>query len=360
MHIKKLFVLSALTLFTAQAGAQTPAEEGACEFVPHWYLQLQAGANETLGEAKFFDLVSPSVQAAIGYQFNPYIGVRVKANGWQAKGGWVNPEQTYKFNQVGLQADVRLDLTNLIGGYKPCRKVSVGIFAGGGGNMAWGNDEAQALSTHNYNLPYLWDGTKIRAVGNAGLDVNVNVSKRVSLGLEANAHILNDHFNSKKAGNADWMFNALLGVKVALGKTCKRKAVPVIPVVEARPVAPARPEVVEEKKPEVVEVKDLKVDIFFDIRSSQVKESEMGKMEELIAYMKTYTDKKVNIKGYADKGTGNAKINMTYSEQRIACIKALLVNAGIDESRISTEALGDTEQPYADNDRNRVCICISK
>ena len=107
-------------------------------------------------------------------------------------------------------------------------------------------------------------------------------------------------------------------------------------------------------------MKDLKVDIFFDIRSSQVKESEMGKMEELIAYMKTYTDKKVNIKGYADKGTGNAKINMTYSEQRIACIKALLVNAGIDESRISTEALGDTEQPFTDNDRNRVCICISK
>ena len=76
--------------------------------------------------------------------------------------------------------------------------------------------------------------------------------------------------------------------------------------------------------------------------------------------MKTYTDKKVDIKGYADKGTGHAKINMKYSEQRIACIKALLINAGIDESRISTEALGDTEQPFADNDRNRVCICISE
>ena len=117
--------------FTHAVAQDQKNDESTWKFIPHWYIQLQAGANETLGEAKFFDLLSPSAQVAVGYQFNSYLSARVKANGWQAKGGWVNPEQDYKFNQVGLQADVRLDLTNLFGGYNPERKVSVGIFASG-------------------------------------------------------------------------------------------------------------------------------------------------------------------------------------------------------------------------------------
>ena len=168
MNIKKVLVLTAFAALTAtQAKAQENQSESTWQFIPHWYLQLQAGASHTLGEAKFFDLVTPSVQLGAGYQFNPYLGVRAKVNGWQAKGGWVNPEQTYKFNQMGLEADLRLDLTNLIGGYNHVRPVSVGIFAGVGANMAWGNDEAQQLNTNGYKLPYLWDGTKVRPVGNA-------------------------------------------------------------------------------------------------------------------------------------------------------------------------------------------------
>lgn len=360
MNIKKILMLSAFaSMAVAQVGAQNQQPESAWKFIPHWYIQLQGGASETLGEADFSDLISPAVQAAVGYQFNPYLGVRVKANGWQAKGGWVSPAQTYKFNQVGMQADVRLDLTNLIGGYNPKRLVSVGVFAGGGANMSWSNDEAQQLDTRGYNLPYLWDGTKVRPVGNAGMDVNFRVSDRVALGLEANAHIINDHFNSKKAGNADWMFNALLGVKVALGKTCERKEAPVAPaVVEEKPVQAQ----VVEKKPEVKkpEVKDINVNVFFKIRATQVSDSEMAKVNELIAFLKANPSKKVSVKGYADKGTGNANINKRYSEQRVKTVKDLLVKAGISESRITAEAFGDTAQPFSDNDSNRVCICVSE
>ena len=365
MNIKKILVLSALAMasFTHAVAQDQKNDESTWKFIPHWYIQLQAGANETLGEAKFFDLLSPSAQVAVGYQFNPYLSARVKANGWQAKGGWVNPEQDYKFNQVGLQADVRLDLTNLLGGYNPERKVSVGIFAGGGANMAWKNDEAQTLSTHNYDLPYLWDGTKVRPVGNAGLDVNFRISERVSLGLEANAHILSDKFNSKKAGNADWMFNALLGAKIALGKTCERKEAPVpvqtvAPETETKPVVEAKP--VEKKVETVAEVKDITVNLFFDIRSTQIKDSEAAKLNQLIAFLKDNPSKSVTITGYADRGTGNANVNKRYSEQRAKTVKDALINAGIAASRIKSEALGDASQPFSDNDSNRVCICISE
>ena len=59
------------------------------------------------------------------------------------------------------------------------------------------------------------DGTKTRLTGRFGFDVNFNVTDRLQLGLEANANFLNDNYNSKKAGNADWYFNTLVGVKYA-------------------------------------------------------------------------------------------------------------------------------------------------
>jgi outer membrane protein OmpA-like peptidoglycan-associated protein len=68
----------------------------------------------------------------------------------------------------------------------------------------------------------------------------------------------------------------------------------------------------------------------------------------------------VKISGYADAQTGNQKINQALSEKRTAAIASKLTDAGIDASRISTDALGDTTQPFSDNDSNRVCICVAE
>ena len=362
MNIKKVLVLTAFAALTAtQAKAQENQSESTWQFIPHWYLQLQAGASHTLGEAKFFDLVTPSVQLGAGYQFNPYLGVRAKVNGWQAKGGWVNPEQTYKFNQMGLEADLRLDLTNLIGGYNPVRPVSVGIFAGVGANMAWGNDEAQQLNTNGYKLPYLWDGTKVRPVGNAGLDINFRVSNSVSIGLEANAHMLSDKFNSKKAGNADWYFNALAGVRINLGKTyVKNEPVKEEPVaVEPAPVAPAvKPAPVVE---EVKKVEPLRREIFFKINTSKIAESETVKVRDIVAYLNANPNAKITITGYADAGTGNNKINDRLAKERAEAVANTLISQyAIDANRITSESKGSREQPFAENDKNRVSICIAE
>ena len=362
MNIKKVLVLTAFAALTAtQAKAQENQSESTWQFIPHWYLQLQAGASHTLGEAKFFDLVTPSVQLGAGYQFNPYLGVRAKVNGWQAKGGWVNPEQTYKFNQMGLEADLRLDLTNLIGGYNPVRPVSVGIFAGVGANMAWGNDEAQQLNTNGYKLPYLWDGTKVRPVGNAGLDINFRVSNSVSIGLEANAHMLSDKFNSKKAGNADWYFNALAGVRINLGKTyVKNEPVKEEPVaVEPAPVAPAvKPAPVVE---EVKKVEPLRREIFFKINTSKIAESETVKIRDIVAYLNANPNAKITITGFADAGTGNTKINDRLAKERAEAVANTLISQyAIDANRITSESKGSREQPFAENDKNRVSICIAE
>ena len=77
--------------------------------------------------------------------------------------------------------------------------------------------------------------------------------------------------------------------------------------------------------------------------------------------MKANPNSKVVVTGYADKGTGNARINRDLSEHRAKVVAGMLVkDYNISASRIDIDFKGDTEQPYAENDLNRVTICIAQ
>ena len=86
---------------------------------------------------------------------------------------------------------------------------------------------------------------------------------------------LSDKFNSKKAGNADWQFNALLGLNIKFGKGYKETP----PVYyEAEPVVVEQPKpapVVEQPQPkkEVVVVQPMKQDIFFALNSAKIQKT---------------------------------------------------------------------------------------
>ncbi|MQN79540.1 OmpA family protein, partial [Prevotella copri] len=244
--MKSLFAASLLALGTTSAMAQaTYTDQNGDEYTfnKHFFLDLQGGAQYTLGEAKFGDLLSPNVQLGLGYQFSPVFGMRLQANGWQSKGGWAgfraqkgetpyNAQYKYKYVAPGL--DFMFNLSNLFCGWNPNRVLNVTAFAGAGANIAWGNDEVNELAAtmknmNAYNLEYLWDGTKVRPYGRAGLELAFKVSKSVSLMLEGNANITSDKYNSKKAGNPDWYFNALAGLRINLGKSATKKEKPVEP-----------------------------------------------------------------------------------------------------------------------------------
>jgi outer membrane protein OmpA-like peptidoglycan-associated protein len=68
----------------------------------------------------------------------------------------------------------------------------------------------------------------------------------------------------------------------------------------------------------------------------------------------TYT-----ITGYADKDTGSAKGNMDLSKKRAEVVRKALVKGGIAESRLKTDARGDTVQPLGSGSINR-CVIIKK
>lgn len=76
--------------------------------------------------------------------------------------------------------------------------------------------------------------------------------------------------------------------------------------------------------------------------------------------MKKHLAVKVNVTGYADVNTGNAKINSKLSEKRANNVAEALKAKGIAANRITIDYKGDTVQPYNTPEENRVSICIAE
>jgi outer membrane protein OmpA-like peptidoglycan-associated protein len=379
MKVKSLIAAVLLT-FSASAMAQatyTGADGTKYEFQKHLFLNLEGGAQYTLGEAKFKDLLSPNVQLGLGYQFSPVFAARLQANGWQSKGGWsayrakkgdTPYTNDYKYKYVAPGIDLMFNLTNLIGGYNPFRTVNLTAFLGGGANIAWDNGEVNDIAKtlnnlDGYLLDYVWDGTKIRPYGRAGLELGFRLSDAVSFVIEGNANILSDKYNSKKAERklkSDWYFNALAGFRINLGKTYN-KIVPPAPVPEPEPVVEPEPAPAPAPAPVVEKIEPIRRDVFFLINKFDIRDSEAQKVKDIADYMNKYPKSKVVVTGYADAGTGNDKINDRLAAQRAdAVVKALKEQYGIAEDRITYDSKGARVQPFAENDMNRVSICIAE
>ena len=383
MNIKKVLFTAALALGIMSASAQ---EQQTIEvFKPHWYFQLQGGAQYTLGERDFSDLISPNAQVTVGYNFNPIVGARLSVNAWQSKAGstiGIAParnEYAWKWKYVAPSLDVTFNLSNAICGYKANRFFNLGVFAGIGANIAFDNDEAAEVNntlTALYPGPtafrpnadqwlrYLWDGTKVRLNGRAGITADFRVSDRVAVGLELQANMLSDRYNSKKAPNPDFYFNALAGVKVALGATHTSKVVePCNRVVEVEKIVEVPKEVikyveVEKKTDRQAEVEPLKETFFYAIRLSDPTAN--STIDKIVAWCNKYPTKGISISGYADKGTGNPKINQGYAKQRAEKVAKILQEKGVAASRMTVESFGDTVQPFPENDKNRCVIVVGE
>lgn len=336
------------------------------EFNPHWFLQLQAGGGYTVGEADFNKLLSPAAAINVGYRFSPSFGLRIGGSGWQAKGALVNPHKRYKYNYLQGNIDAMLSLSNLFCGYNPDRTLDFYGFLGLGGTLGYHNRQANELSAAGYHLEKLWSGKKLFFDVRGGLGVNINLSRVVALNLEANANMLPDGFNSKKGSNRDWQLNGLVGVTISFGRT-KTRTVEVIetaevvqPAPEPQP-QPAPAPVVEQPKPvEAKQPASMEQDIFFKINSSKISTAETEKIDRMISFLKENPEAKVIVTGYADKGTGTAAYNLKISRFRAQSVADALRNGGIDASRITVNALGDTEQPFTENNKNRVAIAVAE
>ena len=385
MKIKNILLSGVVAMGCISASAQE-ADKTVNVFNPHWYVQAQIGGQYTLGEVGFGKLLSPNAQLGVGYNFNKVVGARFSLNAWQSKAGQkvisdgATTTYKWKWNYIAPMVDATFNLTNLFCEYNPNRLVEVGVFGGIGANIAWGNDEAAdaqaailatpgSKNLEGYDktampLENLWDGTKARFVARVGANVDFRVSDRVKLGVELSANTLSDKYNSKKAGNPDWYFNALVGVKVALGETHSTKVIPAPKPVEKiieriiEKPAPA-PAPKTETKQEAVD-ENFRRDIFFPIGNSNIAKSQTTKIAEIVTFMKENPDAKITLTGYADKGTGSAAFNDKIAARRAQTVYNTLAAKGVAKNRMIKKSMGSRVQPFEENDMNRVTICIAK
>ena len=326
----KKAILSCLMLV---AGLSVSAQEqkGTTEYIfePHFYIQLQGGARYTTGETDFGKLISPTIQGAVGYNFNKALGARLSVNAWQSKGGYdiseLNYKKDYKFTSIAPALDLTLNLSNLIFGVGPKNHWDFGAFIGVGLNIrSEASNDVKAISNEvnglaHYDL-YNWapmpdgkNGTEdylksgVFVTGRAGVFVDYKITDALAIGLEVNGNMLSDKFNYKKAGNPDSYFNALLGLKYNFGPTYTTKFIP-DPEPQIEYVEKIVEKIVEVPAPAPV-IEPIRRDVFFLINKYNIRESEEQKVKDIVDYMRQNQTAKVVVTGYADAGTGNDRIN---------------------------------------------------
>ena len=398
MNFKKLLlVVSVVLALVGTAEAQQSKSDLSVEFRPNWTIQLQGGAAYTLGEAKVGKLISPAANLSASYKFHSMLGVRVGVGGWQAKGAAAQVGELYKFNLVQGNADLMLDLSTMIGGFNHRRVANVYMFAGFGAIGAFNNDQAVALA-ETYTFDYLWTGSKFFAAGRFGAGVDFRCSDHFSVGIEGNANLMSDKFNSKKASNVDWQLNLLAGVTYRFGKNyrpskvyaeakAKEEAARIAAEKAAAEKAAAEKAAAEkaaaekaaaekaaaekaaaekaaaekaaaEKAAHDALAKEHSIESSFLIGSYKIRSTEGKKIDALAQWLNENKDFSVLVVGYADKQTGTSAYNMELSKKRANAVQKRLVSNGVEAERITVSAKGDTEQVSSTPEKNRVVLCI--
>ncbi|MBR1643944.1 MAG: OmpA family protein [Bacteroidales bacterium] len=386
IKFKTMLAALALTLGVVQTATAQDSQKEETRKYPYAFVGVQGGAQFIANGYKVTDVLTPVAALNGGVWVSPALGVRAHVNAWEGKEGVWNSTTdfgNYKFNYVAGSIDLMVNLTNAFS--KTDNHAFEVILLGGiGANKAWGKK-------YNAIPNYAWDGTTAPVVeigskvhnhvahyDRLGLQFNLNLGQNWAVNLEGQAnHIGSRSYAHEFNGAKNWQIAALLGLTYKFG--AKAKKAPVVvdtkPVViedpkptvieEKKPVSVDKPKpvVVEEKKPIVEERRPMSIyyEIHYAIAKSEPVGTEAEKVASLAAWMKENPKAKATIKGYADAGTGNARINARYAQERAEGVKKLLVEKyGIDASRLEVSSFGDTVQPFSENDSNRVVIAVAE
>lgn len=352
---KKFFAVAALATCVA---APVMAQETEYKPYPHIFVGVQGGAQTTLTNYDNLELITPTASVSVGGWFTSVVGARLHVNGLWNQGGVASLDKKYDYKYVTTDADLMLNLVTLFG-KKEYYPLNVYLIGGIGLNTAWDNDDAYAMKS---TMPLAWKGNRLSHNARVGAQLDWNLCKNLSLNLEVAANSLSDRYNSKISEKDDWQLTAQLGLAVKFGH--KKKPAPVVipepePEPEPEPVYATRIDTTwyeETIYEDVTRDREIKKEIFYGLAKSDVNANQ----EQILAvaeFLKNVKDAEITITGYADKGTGTPQKNMGYSKQRAEQTKKALIKAGVDPKVIKVvEWKGDTVQPYAENDKNRLAV----
>lgn len=333
-----------------------------------WYSGEEHGQNFATSPFKKFRS-NPGASVAVGKWFTPGIGLRTKVQGIWGKRVW-DPETETKgsFNRYWVvNEQVMFNLSNLLLGYNENRVWNVIPFAGGGFGRTM---------THNY---YAMDLC-------VGLQSTWKVAKKVNVYLEAGWNRFESDIDGGYTGGErgwdshDNNLYAEVGLTFKLGKSTWKKT-PDVDAINAlhqseldalnAKLNDANAEnerlknmLANQKPVEVVTPQTVKefvttpVSVFFDINKTNVaSQYDLVNVRALAKYA-IANNSNLLVSGYADKATGNEKINQKLSEGRAETVAGELVKMGVNRSNITTKGNGgvDDMSPISFNRRATVQV----
>ena len=333
-----------------------------------WYSGEEHGQNFATSPFKKFRS-NAGASVAVGKWFTPGLGLRTKVQGIWGKRVW-DPETETKgsFNRYWVvNEQVMFNLSNLLLGYNENRVWNVIPFAGGGFGRTM---------THNlYSMDLC-----------VGLQSTWKVAKKVNVYLEAGWNRFESDIDGGYSGGErgwdshDNNLYAEIGLTFKLGKSTWKKT-PDVDAINAlhqseldalnAKLNDANAEnerlkdmLANQKPVEVVTPKTVKefvttpVSVFFDINKTNVaSQYDLVNVRALAKYA-IANNSNLLVSGYADKATGNEKINQKLSEGRAETVAGELVKMGVNRSNITTKGNGgvDDMSPISFNRRATVQV----
>lgn len=338
-------------------------------FKDNWFITAEGGGNIFFSPGDVHrdwkDRWAPAASVYFGKWFSPIIGMRLGVSWLKTKGlssdprnpGVVVDEPTVdglyrqKFNHVGPVADVMLNVTNWVCGYKPGRVYNFSIYGGAGGYFTYARHfNADGSSKYEYCKD------KILAV-RAGIINSFNVSEQVQLSLDLRFTALDNHSDEEM----NYGFNktsydaaAFLGVTYRFKK--REWSAPIVPIcpepencdaLRARlQAADARIADLEAqlaaclaRPTEVVTVEAPAAPlatIYFPINVSKLTAEDIRVVNAVAEVMKSTPDTKYVVTGWADNYTGNDRINTRLRQQRAASVERQLLRQGVNAGQFNT------------------------
>lgn len=353
--IRCMLAVMAMAIGTGVAYAGEGNSEKDYRPYPHMFFGLNGGAQVSFTHYDFSKLITPSYGVSFGAYFNPVIGARLHVSGYENKGGIKSLNETYDFNTVTGSADLLLNVTNMFRSDKD-RVFNLILLGGVGLAGAWDNDDFHALAAKAAeNYPMAWQDRRLSHNVRLGMQLDFNIAKHFGLNLELAANNRADRINSKTTDRNDWAATASLGLIFKFGqKKTEKMAEEPVPVAEewaTRTDTVWYDDITYRDVPEKVTYED---NIYYKIRLSEPDPA--SKIQKIADFVKAHKNCNVQVTAYADKATGTPELNMQYSKERAEKVVAALVKAGVSRSVITSEYKGDTVQPFAENDKNRVAI----
>lgn len=354
--MNRMKILCTIAFMTLGLAANAQSDEQTVTY-PQLFFGAQAGTQVTFTNYNNWELFTPSASFSFGSFFTPVIGARLHVNGAWNKGGYLDDEEDfrYKYKFITTNLDMMVNLVTLIG-KKSYYPVNVYLIGGLGLNYAWDNDEAYA---HKDKLMLAYNDGRFSHNARIGAMVSCDISKHVSINVELDANTLKDRFNSKFHNKGDWQMVGQLGVTYKFAAKRSKKTTEALmqgsaEVWETRQDTIWYDDVVETPK----EANGSNTwTVFYDIRESDFKADEQ--LAGIGAFLKDFHDCKVDVKSYADVETGNPQLNLELSKQRMEKAVKALTDAGVPASAITSNCYGDTIQPFAENEKNRVTIIVA-